>query len=248
MSSSRLTNGGEASAKCGRLRSLNAWVFDLDNTLYPSTIGLFRQMDERMRAYIADFLGIDEAAAFALQKEYFRAYGTSLRGLMTHHQLDPAPFLDHVHQIDLSILVADDALNEALAHLPGRKFIYTNASVRHAERVLDRLGIAHHFDDIFDIVAADYRPKPVAEAYRAMVARFGLDPRAAAMVEDLAVNLLPAAALGMTTVWIRNQADHGPLGADGDHVHHVVDDLAVWLRDISATANDRETVSMRSAD
>lgn len=238
MNSSRLTKGGEANAKRRQLRSLEAWVFDLDNTLYPSTVGLFRQMDERMRAYIAEFLGIDEEAAFALQKEYFRAYGTSLRGLMNHHQLDPAAFLDHVHQIDLSILVADDALNEALARLPGRKFIYTNASVRHAGRVLERLGIAHHFEDIFDIVAAEYRPKPVPEAYLAMVCRFRIDPRVAAMVEDMAVNLLPAAALGMTTVWIRNQTDHGPLGADGSHVHHVVDDLAVWLGELGASSDD----------
>ena len=217
-----------------RLRRCATWIFDLDNTLYPSTIGLFRQMDERMRAYIAAYLGMDEDAAFALQKDYFRTYGTSLRGLMDHHRMDPAPFLDHVHDIDLSALEADASLERALRRLPGRKLIFTNASTRHAERVLDRLGIDHHFAGIFDIVAADYRPKPTLAAYHALIDQFAIDPRDAVMVEDMALNLRPAADLGMTTVWVRTLSEHGQLGSEGDHIHLVVDDLPAWLEAVAA--------------
>lgn len=248
MTSDPLTKGGRAGAGLRTLRSVDAWVFDLDNTLYPSTIGLFRQMDERMRAYIAAFLGIDEERAFALQKEYFRTYGTSLRGLMNHHRMDPAPFLAHVHDIDLSVLEPAAGLDQALGMLPGRKLIFTNASVHHAERVLDRLGVAHHFEAIFDIVAADYRPKPTLDAYHALVERFRVDPRAAAMVEDMAENLRPAARLGMTTVWVRTESEHGRQGADGDHVHHVVDDLADWLQSVADAADDGDRTMPTPAD
>lgn len=217
-----------------QLRRCATWIFDLDNTLYPCTIGLFRQMDERMRSYIAAFLGMEEDAAFALQKDYFHTYGTSLRGLMNHHQMDPAPFLADVHDIDLSLLEADAVLEQALRQLSGRKLIFTNATTRHAERVLDRLGIGHHFTGIFDIVAADYRPKPTLAAYHALIDQFGIDPRDAVMVEDMALNLRPAAELGMTTVWVRTQSEHGQLGSDGDHIHHVADDLRNWLQAVTA--------------
>lgn len=248
MTNRSLTTGEDEATDVRGLRAVDAWVFDLDNTLYSSSIGLFRQMDERMRAYIAAFLGIDEQSAFALQKEYFRTYGTSLHGLMNHHQMDPAPFLAHVHDIDLSLLVRDEALEQALRQLPGRKLIFTNASVPHAERVLDRLGISDHFEGIFDIVAADYRPKPMLESYLALVQRFAFDPRTAAMVEDVAQNLVPAAHLGMTTVWVRNDTDHGCLGADGGHIHHVADDLVAWLQAVVAVLNGDKGDPSASAD
>jgi putative hydrolase of the HAD superfamily len=211
------------------LRDAAAWVFDLDNTLYPATIDLFSQIDERMRGYIATFLGLELDEAYRLQKEYFHEFGTSLRGLMHRHAMDPAPFLDHVHDIDVSVLAPSPALEAALTALPGRKIIFTNASVRHAERVLNQLGVGHHFADIFDIVEAGYMPKPAPETYRSVVARFGLDPAASVMVEDIARNLAPAAALGMTTVWVRTRPEVGAQGADFDYVDHIVDDLPDWL-------------------
>lgn len=211
------------------LRNAAAWVFDLDNTLYPSSINLFSQIDERMRGYIASFLGLELEDAYRLQKQYFHEFGTSLRGLMNRHAMDPAPFLDHVHDIDVSVLSPSPALEAALTALPGRKIIFTNASVRHAERVLNRLGVGHHFADIFDIVEAGYMPKPEPETYRSVVARFGLDPRASVMVEDIARNLSPAAELGMTTVWVRSLPQHGSDGADFAYVDHIVDDLPAWL-------------------
>lgn len=219
-----------------RLVDAQAWVFDLDNTLYPPRSALFAQIDERMRGFIAATLGLDLDAAFALQKRYFREYGTSLRGLMEQHDVDPRPFLDHVHEIDLSPIDPDPLLNDALSRLPGRKLIFTNASVRHAERVLDRLGIAAHFDAIFDVEAAGFHPKPAPSIYAMLVRQCALQPARSVMIDDIARNLQPAAALGMTTVWLRNDTEHGLHGADGDYIHHVVDDVTAWLVKITSAA------------
>lgn len=211
------------------LRHAEAWIFDLDNTLYSATYNLFGQIDNRMRAYIAEFLGVSLEDAFRLQKSYFREYGTSLHGLMHRHGMDPEPFLDFVHDIDVTVLPPSPGLEAALARLPGRKLVFTNASTRHAERVMERLGISHHFDAVFGITEADYRPKPQPEAYNVLVQRHGLDAGKTVMVEDIARNLAPAAALGMTTVWVRNDTEHGTAGADGGFIDHVVDDLVAWL-------------------
>lgn len=215
-----------------RLRTAEAWVFDLDNTLYPATTNLFGQIDVKMRDYIAGFLGVDADQAYQLQKQYFRDYGTSLRGLMHRHGMDPGPFLDHVHDIDVEVLSASPALEAALARLPGRKLVFTNASIGHAERVMDRLGISHHFDAVFDIVEAKYLPKPEPEIYEILIKRHGLDTSRTVMVEDIARNLAPAAALGMTTAWVRNDSEHGCFGVNDGYVHHIVDDLVEWLDDV----------------
>lgn len=216
-----------------RTANTQNWIFDLDNTLYPPSTALFAQIDRRMREYIADFLGIDLDAAFRLQKSYFREYGMSLRGLMERHGMEPGPFLGYVHDIDLDPLAPMPALEDALGRLPGRKLVFTNAPAGHAERVLRRLGIEGHFCAIFDIAAAGYRPKPEPETYARLIERHDLDPRRSVMVEDMARNLVPAAALGMTTVWVRTDHDIASLGADGDHIHHVVDDLVAWLQDLA---------------
>ena len=211
------------------LREADAWLFDLDNTLYPAAVDLFAQIDSKMRAYIADFLGLDLEAAYALQKRYFQEYGTSMRGLMDLHGMDPTPFLAQVHDIDVSALDPAPALGEALAGLPGRKLVFTNASAAHAERVLRRLGVDSHFHDIFDIVAADFRPKPEPLIYRKLVERHVIEPRRTVMVEDMARNLAPAAALGMTTVWLHTGSEWGSFGAEVADIHHVVQDLTPWL-------------------
>ncbi len=216
------------------LRQAEAWVFDLDNTLYPPSTNLFAQIDERMRAFIARFLDLDLDEAQRVQKTYFREYGTTLRGLMNRHGLDPGAFLDYVHAVDLSLVPPNPALGATLARLPGRKYIFTNASADHAGRITDRLGVTHHFDAVFDIIDADYVPKPEPRIYEALVQCHGLDPGKTVMIEDIARNLAPAAALGMTTVWLRNDSPVGVEGADGDHVHHVIDDLVAWLEDVVA--------------
>jgi putative hydrolase of the HAD superfamily len=210
------------------------WIFDLDNTLYPAADKLFAQVSERIRLYISEFLGLDAEAAYRLQKRYFEEYGTSLRGLMICHEMDPEPFLRFVHEVDLDSVAPNPALDSALEAIRGRKIIFTNASTDHAERILDRLGVVRHFSDIFDIAAAGYVPKPEPAAYDDLVRRFGLDCRNTVMIDDIARNLAPAAALGMTTVWLRNEAEWGNAGSKDGFVHHIAEDLVGWLTEIAA--------------
>ncbi len=214
------------------LAHVDTWVFDVDNTLYPAHYDLFDLVDTRIGEFVSRVLGLDAAAARRMQKDYFRDYGTTLRGMMLHHGVDPVAFLDYVDQIDVSRVPPSPRLDLALARLDARKVIFTNASARHAEKVIERLGIAHHFDAIFDIAAADFVPKPHPETYLALLARHSIDPRAAVMVEDIARNLEPAAALGMATVWVRNDLPWGRDDSDGDYIDHVIDDLGDWLTDI----------------
>ena len=227
-------SGPAARPRAHALRQAEAWVFDLDNTLYPPSTNLFAQIDERMRAFIAGFLDLDLDEARRVQKTYFREYGTTLRGLMNRHGLEPGLFLEYVHAVDLDPVPPNPALAAALARLPGRKYIFTNASAAHAGRITDRLGVTRHFDAVFDIADAEYVPKPEPRIYDTLVRCHGLDPGKTVMIEDIARNLAPAAALGMTTVWLRNDSPVGVEGADGDHVHHVIDDLVPWLEDVVA--------------
>jgi putative hydrolase of the HAD superfamily len=211
---------------------IDTWIFDLDNTLYPASTRLFDQIDRRIGEFVAEFLGLPFAEARTLQKHYFRTHGTSLRGLMLEHGVDPTRYMDFVHDIDLSKVPRNFQLGLALAELPGRKLVFTNGSARHAARVLDHLGINEHFAGVFDIEAAGWLPKPEPKAYEVLVERYGVEPRRAVLVEDMAKNLAPAAAMGMTTVWVRNDGSHLGWHEEGEgapHVHHVVDDLAAFL-------------------
>ena len=213
-----------------------AWVFDLDNTLYPASCNLFAEIDKRMRRFIAEALDLELEEARALQKRYFVDYGTTLRGLMNRHGMDPRPFLDYVHAIDVDVVPPSPALDSALGRLAGRKLIFTNASLGHARRVMGRLGVERHFEAVFDIEAAGYLPKPDPAVYRMLVERHGLDPGKTVMIEDIARNLAPAAALGMTTVWVRTGSPWGADGKDRGHVHHMADDLVAWLEAVVAAA------------
>jgi putative hydrolase of the HAD superfamily len=212
--------------------AIDTWIFDLDNTLYPASCNLFDQIHRRMGEFISALLDVDLAEAKRLQKLYFREHGTTLRGLMTVHKIDPRDFLDHVHRIDLAPIPRDEALGAALAALPGRKLVFTNGTVHHAENILAHLGIQSHFAGLFDIEACDYVPKPDPAGYDALVRRFGIVPPRAAMIEDMAKNLAPAAALGMTTVWLRGTIDWAREGAEAEYVHHVAEALAPFLAEI----------------
>ncbi len=213
---------------------VECWIFDLDNTLYPASCNLFAQVDQRIGEFIASFLRVDPEEARRLQKAYFREYGTTLRGLMTRHGMLPDPFLEYVHAIDLSAVPPSPSLDLALGKLGGRKIIYTNGSTRHAERIMERLGVGRHFHGVFDIVAAAYQPKPEPAGYVRLLQRHRVDARAAAMIDDLPRNLAPAAALGMTTILVRSGAEWAQDGADGDFIHHVTDDLVAWLEAVAA--------------
>ena len=213
----------------GALDHVEVWIFDLDNTLYPARCNLFDQIDRRMGEFIGAFLGVDPVAARAVQKQYFHQHGSTLRGLMVEHGLQPSAFLDYVHDIDLTPIPPSPELDRALGRLDGRKLVFTNGSTPHAERVMRRLGVADHFEEIFDIAAADYVPKPDPDAYRKLIDRFDFDPKAAAMFEDMPRNLRPAAALGMTTIWVPGTSPWSQAGPDDDHIDHVAQDLAAWL-------------------
>jgi putative hydrolase of the HAD superfamily len=213
---------------------VEAWIFDLDNTLYPASSNLFHQIDVRMKTYIAKLLGISAEEAFVLQKTHYRKHGTTLRGLMIHHDVDPDEFLDYVHDIDRSVLEPDLELQAALAALPGRKFVYTNGSEHHAAEVMARLGITGAFSGIFDIRAGNYIPKPDPAPYAAMIGALGIAPKRAAMFEDSFKNLKPAADLGMLTVWVRH-VEHVP-GAEDDlsHCRYQTDDMVGWLEEAAS--------------
>ena len=222
--------------------AVETWVFDLDNTLYPHHLNLWQQVDERIRDYIANFLRVTPDEAFRVQKDYYRRYGTSMRGLMEEHGLNPDEFLEVVHQIDHSPLTPNPALGAAIAQLPGRKLILTNGTRRHAEAVLGRLEIAEHFEEVFDIAAADLEPKPRASVYDRFLARHNVDPRKAAIFEDLSRNLEVPHALGMTTVLVVPggtrevfREEWELAGRDAPHVDHVTDDLTGFLRDVAET-------------
>jgi putative hydrolase of the HAD superfamily len=213
---------------------VETWVFDLDNTLYGAHTNLFHQIDARMKTFIARLFGISAEEAFALQKRYYRAHGTTLRGLMLHHSVDPDAFIDFVHDIDHTVLEPDPELAAALAALPGRKVIYTNGSEHHAAQVLSRLGITDSFDAIFDIRAGNYLPKPDPAPYAAMTAALGLRPERAAMFEDSFKNLRPAADMGMVTVWVRHP-EHVPAAHDDiSHCRFMTDDVVAWLEEAAA--------------
>lgn len=216
------------------LDHVETWIFDLDNTLYHARYNLFDLVEKRIGLYIQERFGVDQAAARRMQKEHFRAHGTTMRGLMEHHAIDPDHFLDYVHDIDYGRIPAAPNLDAALDNLGGRKLVFTNGSVRHAEQVMDRLGVARHFSGIFDIAASAYLPKPRPEPYAALCGQHGIDAPRAAMFEDIARNLAPAHALGMTTVWVRTASEWAREGGDGDHVHHRTDDLETWLGDLVA--------------
>ncbi len=216
-----------------RLLGAEAWVFDLDNTLYPASSNLFAQIDQKMTRFIADFLDLDINEANRLRKIFFREHGTTMRGMMDCHGMEPGEFLDYVHDIDLGSVAPDPALGEALGRIPGRKIIFTNGPQAHARRIMDRLAIGHHFEAVFDIVEADYVPKPEPQAYEALIHRHRLQPEKSVMVEDLARNLAPAASMGMTTVWVRSENDWDRKPPEGDSVHHVVDDLVQWLGELT---------------
>jgi putative hydrolase of the HAD superfamily len=220
---------------------VETWVFDLDNTLYPHHVNLWQQVDERIRNYIAGYLKIPHAEAFRLQKDYYKRYGTTMRGLMTEHGMAPDDFLEYVHQIDHSPLEPNAALGRAIERLAGRKLILTNGTRRHAAAVLERLKLDRHFDDVFDIVAAELEPKPSPQTYARFLSVHQVDPERAAMFEDLARNLAVPHRLGMTTVLVVPhhtrevfREDWELEGSDALHVDHVTDDLAGFLEGLAS--------------
>lgn len=223
------------------------WVFDLDNTLYPASSRLFDQIDAKITAYVMQRTGLDGLSARALQKYYYGRHGTTLAGMMAEDGLDPHHYLAFVHDIDHSVLTPAPELATAIARLPGRRFVLTNGSRRHAESVIARLGIAELFEDVFDIAAADFIPKPERAAYDAFLKLHGIAPAKAAMFEDLSKNLVVPHALGMRTVLVTPTVSEPeglePLAAANNgtlepHIDHTTDDLTGFLAALALVAAD----------
>jgi len=186
---------------------VDTWLFDLDNTLYPPECGFGPQVEARVTDFVETLTGLPRDEAYALQKRYLDEHGLTLRGLMLHHDVDPVAFNALFHDLALETLAEDPALAAAIARLPGRRLIFTNADDVHAERVTARLGLAGLFDDVFHIASADFLPKPEPATFARLIAAHAIRPVATAFFDDRAMNLAPAAELGMTTVLVGAGAD-----------------------------------------
>lgn len=218
-------------------RHIDTWLFDLDNTLYRADSNLFAEIESRMNEFIMRELKLSEIEAVALRAQYYRAYGSTLSGLIEHYQIDPEKFLAYVHDIDLSGLKPDADLKAAIANLPGKRYVFTNGCRNHAARVLEKTGLGGLMDGVWDIRTLRYTPKPQEGAYTRIVAEGGFDPAKTAYFEDMAINLKPAYAMGMTTVWIANGSAWSDQGPDASlenhaHIHHTIDDLGDFLQTI----------------
>ncbi|MBZ0094355.1 MAG: pyrimidine 5'-nucleotidase [Sulfuricella sp.] len=186
------------------MKSSRAWVFDLDNTLHNAGAHIFPHMNRAMTRYLQDYLDLDEAGANELRERYWLRYGATLQGLMRHHGTDPGHFLWHTHQFPAlhQMVLRQRGLRAALQRLPGRKLVYSNAPAHYIHRVLELLGIADLFEEVFTIEHAGYRPKPDAHGFRRLFRRMRLNPSRCIMVEDTLANLKTAKRLGMKTVLV----------------------------------------------
>lgn len=213
------------------LARVETWLFDMDNSLYPSTANLFSQIDRKMEAFVGRLLGLGRDEARAVQKRYFHEHGTTLRGLMLSHGVDPHEFLDFVHDIDLSVLRPDPRLVAGLQRLPGRRIVFTNGDVAYADRVLAALGIADLFEAVHDVEAMGWHPKPDARAYQSVCDRHGVNPATALFADDMAYNLKPAKEMGMLTLWVNNGSERGDHGASPAFIDFETHHIADWLEE-----------------
>ena len=209
--------------------NIENWIFDLDNTIYPANSSLFPRVAERMTLFISKKLDLPVNKASELKTNLFRKYGTTLKGLMLEYSMDPEEFLFFVHEIDLSDVKKDFELDKGISNLNGKKYIFTNGTTRHADRILKKYGIEKHFEDIFDIVDADYIPKPNFEPYKIFLKKFKIDPTKSVMIEDMAKNLEPAAKLGIKTIWLKSDHEWASKGASDNYIHFVASDLKSFL-------------------
>ena len=215
------------------LQSTKLWIFDLDNTLYSGKTKVFEQIDKKMSKYISTKLNVSIEKAKKIQKNYFYEYNTTLNGLIKNHKIDASEFLEFVHDINIDFLKTDLNLNEELQRLPGKKIIFTNGSKKHALNVTKKIGITHHFDDIFDIVESGFIPKPEMEPYKKLVEKHKIDPKLCVFIEDIARNLKPAYEMGMKTIWIENDEPWAKKFSDSNFVNYKTDNLSEFLKQVN---------------
>ncbi len=179
-----------------------------------------------MTNWVMQELKVDRAEADRLRQHYWHSYGTTLAGLMREHGVDPAGYLQDVHDISMDNLTPDPALAQTIRALPGRRIVYTNGCAPYAERVLTARGLSNLFDAVYGVEHAGFLPKPEQAAFDAVFARDGLDPARAAMFEDDARNLAAPHAMGMRTVLVAATRD------PGDHIQYHTDDLGRFLDEL----------------
>ena len=213
-------------------QSVKYWIFDLDNTLYSGKTKVFEQVDKKMSKYISNKLNVTIEEAKKIQKNYFHEYNTTLNGMIKNHKINADEFLEFVHDIDIDFLKKDLKLNEELKKLDGKKIVFTNAATNYALKVLEQLGIRHHFDGVFDIADADFVPKPEPAVYDMVINHFGINPRSAVMVEDIVRNLRPAADRGMKTVWVMTDRPWALADAETSKPDFTTTDLSAWLAEV----------------
>ena len=216
-------------------KKINTWIFDLDNTLYSADSGIFQQVHDLMGKFVSSHLDIDIEEAKIIQKNYYKQHGTTLRGMMDNHGVDPDHFLAEVHKLDYSIVGPNHKLNEELKKIQGRKIIYTNANMQHALDVLERIELSNFFDEIYDIKMANYIPKPEMTPYKEMIKQFDISPQNAAMFDDIAKNLVPAKKVGFTSIWIdagyENFSDD--INSSKKYLDFETNDLSVFLEKVN---------------
>ena len=217
------------------LKKIKFWLFDLDNTLYSGATKVFDQVDKRMSEFISSKLDVSKEEAKKIQKNYFVEYNTTLNGMIKNHKINANEFLEYVHDINLDFLKKDEELDEQISKIKGKKIIFTNGSRAHANNVTKKLGIERHFDDIFDIVSADFIPKPSLTTYKKIIEKYKIEPQYSIFIEDIARNLKPAFELGMKTVWIKNDEPWAAEFSDSDFINYKIDKLTNFLKEINET-------------
>ena len=214
---------------------IDTWIFDLDNTLYSADSGIFQQVHDLMSKFVSKHLNVEIKKAKEIQRKYYKQHGTTLRGMMDNHGVDPEYFLKEVHKLDYSIVDSNKKLNEEIKKLKGRKIVYTNANLQHALDVLDRIELSNFFDNIFDIKMAKYIPKPELQPYEQIIKDFNLNPSRSAMFDDIAKNLVPAKKVGFTSIWIdvgyENFSDD--IKASKEYLDFKTKDLSVFLEKVN---------------
>ena len=219
------------------IKNIKNILFDCDGVLYQDLEAVFGQVSRKMTEYISNKLDVDLKKAKELQTNYFHKYNTSLNGLMIHHDIDPKEFLDFVHDIDLSFLEKDTALRYELENINLRKFVFTNGSYDHVKHITSTLGIEDQFEDIFDIVDAEYHPKPEAKAFDLMIEKFKIDPKETLYIEDIAKNLSIGKERGAITAWLINDEEWGKKESDKDYIDYKIENLTLFLKEIRLLKN-----------
>ena len=220
-----------------KFKNIKNIVFDLDGVLYPDLEAVFGQVSKKMTEYISNKLGLNLKRAKELQTNYFHKYNTSLNGLMIHHKINPDEFLKKVHDIDLSFMKKDIVLRKELEKLNLKKFIFTNGSKEHAINITTHLGINDLFYGLFDIVDAEFSPKPTAKAFDLMVKKFKIDPHETLYIEDIAKNLSIGKERGAITVWLINDEYWGKKEADKEFIDYKIENLSLFLKEIRLLQN-----------